>query len=55
MTETLKVGGAEIVSKPMAFHVKGSEGPLRSGELEKAATGPGTCSRERVGSRRGKA
>jgi len=27
MTETLKAGGAEIVSKPMAFYVKGSEGP----------------------------
>jgi hypothetical protein len=24
--------------KPMAFYVKGSEGPLRSGELEKGAT-----------------
>lgn len=37
ITESLKAGGAEIVSKPMAFYVKGSEGPLRSGELEKAA------------------
>ncbi|MDQ0079409.1 hypothetical protein [Arthrobacter oryzae] len=41
MTETLKAGGAEIVSKPMAFSVKGSEGPLRSGELEKAAASAG--------------
>jgi flavodoxin len=38
MTESLKTGGAEIVSKPMAFFVKGTEGPLRSGELDKAAT-----------------
>jgi flavodoxin len=38
MTESLKTGGAEIVSKPMAFYVKGTEGPLRSGELDKAAT-----------------
>jgi flavodoxin len=37
MTESLKTGGAEIISKPMAFYVKGSEGPLRSGELDKAA------------------
>jgi len=41
MTEILKAAGAEIVSKPMAFYVKGSEGPLRSGELEKAATWAG--------------
>jgi flavodoxin len=38
MTESLKAGGAEIVSKPMAFYVRGSEGPLRSGELDKATT-----------------
>jgi flavodoxin len=38
MTESLKAGGAEIVSQPMPFYVKGSEGPLRSGELDKAAT-----------------
>lgn len=38
MTESLKAGGAEIVSKPMVFYVKGTEGPLRSGELDKAAT-----------------
>ncbi|WP_427172860.1 flavodoxin family protein [Arthrobacter sp. 92] len=38
MTASLKAGGAEIVSKPMAFYVKGTEGPLRSGELDKAAT-----------------
>ncbi|WP_028272407.1 MULTISPECIES: flavodoxin family protein [Arthrobacter] len=37
MTESLKAGGAEIISKPMPFYVKGSEGPLRSGELDKAA------------------
>jgi flavodoxin len=37
MTKALRTGGAEIISKPMAFYVQGSEGPLRSGELDKAA------------------
>ncbi len=37
MTKSLRTGGAEIISKPMAFYVQGSEGPLRSGELDKAA------------------
>jgi len=38
MTKSLTAGGAEVVSKPRAFYVRGSEGPLRSGELDKAAT-----------------
>lgn len=32
----LKAGGARIVSDPALFYVRGTEGPLRSGELEKA-------------------
>ena len=28
--------GAEIISAPQPFYVKGTEGPLRSGEVEKA-------------------
>ncbi|WP_455834290.1 flavodoxin family protein [Pseudarthrobacter siccitolerans] len=36
MTRTLKAGGARIVSDPALFYVRGTEGPLRSGELEKA-------------------
>jgi flavodoxin len=36
MTESLRAGGADIVSKPMPFYVGGREGPLRSGEIEKA-------------------
>jgi flavodoxin len=37
MTRLLKDGGASIVSHPRPFYVRGTEGPLRSGELEKAA------------------
>jgi flavodoxin len=37
MTSLLKKGGALIVSTPMPFYVEGSEGPLRSGETQKAA------------------
>lgn len=37
MTAALKQGGAEIISKPMAFYVKGTEGPLLDGESGKAA------------------
>jgi hypothetical protein len=36
MTASLRAGGADIVSEPLPFYVKGSEGPLRSGEIEKA-------------------
>lgn len=36
MTKVLKKGGAQVISKPMAFYVKGTEGPLRPGEVEKA-------------------
>ncbi|MGY2744708.1 flavodoxin family protein [Arthrobacter sp. UYCu723] len=36
MTHALRSGGAEIVSEPMPFYVKGTEGPLRSGEIGKA-------------------
>jgi flavodoxin len=36
MTASLRAGGADIVSEPMPFYVKGSEGPMRSGEIEKA-------------------
>lgn len=37
MTKALKSAGASIVGGPMAFYVKGSEGPLLSGEVERAA------------------
>jgi flavodoxin len=37
MTSLLKKAGALIVTKPMPFYVKGSEGPLHSGETQKAA------------------
>lgn len=36
ITHALKAGGADIIAKPMPFYVKGSEGPLRDGEIEKA-------------------
>lgn len=36
ITETLRADGAHIIAKPMPFYVRGSEGPLRPGELEKA-------------------
>jgi flavodoxin len=38
MTKLLKEGGATIISGPAPFYVRGTEGPLRSGELEKAAS-----------------
>lgn len=37
ITKLLKEGGANIISAPAAFYVQGTEGPLRDGELEKAA------------------
>lgn len=38
MTKLLKEAGATIISDPAPFYVRGTEGPLRSGELEKAAS-----------------
>lgn len=38
MTTALRKAGAEIISKPMAFYVTGSEGPLLDGETGRAAT-----------------
>ena len=38
ITRLLKEGGADIISNPAPFYVRGSEGPLRNGELEKAAS-----------------
>lgn len=37
ITKLLKEGGANIISAPAPFYVQGTEGPLRDGELEKAA------------------
>ncbi|MGB9597291.1 MAG: flavodoxin family protein [Candidatus Poribacteria bacterium] len=36
ISKKLEEAGAEIISKPMAFFVKGKEGPLLDGEIEKA-------------------
>lgn len=36
--ELAGVKAAAFVSRPMPFYVKGSEGPLRSGETQKAVT-----------------
>jgi flavodoxin len=36
ITKLLTEGGANIISRPAPFYVRGTEGPLRSGELEKA-------------------
>jgi flavodoxin len=36
ITHALKAGGAGIIAEPMPFYVKGREGPLREGEIEKA-------------------
>ncbi|WP_432398184.1 flavodoxin family protein [Pseudarthrobacter sp. L19] len=36
MAQSLKDHGADIISEPMPFYVRGSEGPLRPGEIEKA-------------------
>jgi len=37
MAHALRESGAVIISEPMPFYVQGSEGPLRPGEIEKAA------------------
>lgn len=37
MAHTLRDQGADLISEPMPFYVQGSEGPLRPGEIEKAA------------------
>lgn len=37
MAHALRDSGADIISEPMPFYVQGSEGPLRPGEIEKAA------------------
>ncbi|HEX9086377.1 MAG TPA: flavodoxin domain-containing protein [Arthrobacter sp.] len=36
ISHALKAGGADIIAEPMPFYVRGSEGPLRNGEIEKA-------------------
>ena len=36
ITYALKAGGADIIAEPTPFYVKGGEGPLRDGEIEKA-------------------
>ncbi|AUZ34962.1 flavodoxin [Arthrobacter sp. PGP41] len=36
MSRALKDAGASIVASPMAFYVKGSEGPLLKGEVDRA-------------------
>ncbi|MCD4851579.1 flavodoxin domain-containing protein [Arthrobacter sp. AK01] len=37
ITKTLKEAGASIVAEPMAFYVKGTEGPLLDGQTSRAA------------------
>ena len=37
MAKALAAAGAGIIGEPMAFYVKGSEGPLLDGETERAA------------------
>ena len=37
ITRALEAAGAGIMGEPMAFYVKGSEGPLMDGEAERAA------------------
>lgn len=36
MTASLRAGGAHIISEPLPFYVKGSQGLLRNGEMHKA-------------------
>ncbi len=38
IAESLKVKGATLISPPAAFFVKGKEGPLKEGEIERAAS-----------------
>ncbi|QHK19001.1 flavodoxin [Pseudarthrobacter psychrotolerans] len=44
ITKLLKEAGANIISDPVPFYVQGTEGPLRSGELEKAGSWAKTLS-----------
>lgn len=37
IAKTLESAGSKIVVEPMAFYVKGQEGPLIDGEIEKAS------------------
>jgi flavodoxin len=37
ISEALKKGGAELIAPSMGFFVTGQEGPLKAGELERAA------------------
>jgi flavodoxin I len=37
IAESLKGKGGNLIAKPQAFFVKGKEGPLKDGELERAA------------------
>lgn len=41
MAESLKAKGATLVMAPQPFYVKGKEGPLKEGKLERPATWPG--------------
>ncbi|MEC5190678.1 MULTISPECIES: flavodoxin family protein [unclassified Arthrobacter] len=36
IAHALKAGGADLIAAPMPFYVRGSEGPLRDGEIGKA-------------------
>lgn len=38
ITKLLTEGGAHIISHPTPFYVRGTEGPLRAGELDRATT-----------------
>lgn len=38
ITKLLTEGGAHIISHPTPFYVRGTEGPLRTGELDRATT-----------------
>jgi flavorubredoxin len=41
ISRSLKGAGAEIIAEPGLFYVKGKEGPLLEGEIEKAGTWAG--------------
>ena len=42
ISQKLKEAGAEIITEPLAFYVRGKEGPLFEGEKEKAMEWAGT-------------
>jgi hypothetical protein len=53
MAEKLREKGVSLLAEPESFFVKGTEGPLRDGELERASTWARTLVKEVEATHRG--